>query len=182
MAVCITTFRTVAGSFTAPHACLGRINNLLVRDSSPEMFVTAFYAILNIRTGELRYCNGGHNLPYLVRADGSVTELEQTVGILLGMFEDFTFSHNTITLGPGDKLFMYTDGVTEAMNERSEFYDEARLELQLTSHGSQNAGALLRKIRESISEFTADAEQSDDITMMMLEYHGNRAGEQQGIA
>jgi phosphoserine phosphatase RsbU/P len=172
MAVCITTFRTVAGNYNTPHMCLGRINNLLARDSSPEMFVTTFYGILNTTTGEFVYANGGHNPPYIVRIDGSVAPLESTGGILLGMFEDFVFGSISLQLQPGERIFLYTDGVTEAANAQDEMYEEERLEVALRRHAALPASDQLTAILEDIKAFTLDAEQSDDITTMVLEYKG----------
>ena len=173
MAVCITTFRTIAGNFSDPHMCISRINNLLARDSSPEMFVTAFYGILNVKTGEVIYTNGGHNPPYLVRQNGTVAPLESTGGILLGMFEDFVFGYGTLQMHPGERIFLYTDGVTEAVNIQDEFYDEERLEQSLHAHASLPASDQLTKVLDDLRLFTADAEQSDDITAMILEYRGS---------
>jgi phosphoserine phosphatase RsbU/P len=175
MAVCITTFRTVAGNYTAPEMCVGRINNLLTRDSSPEMFVTAFYGILNIRNGEFVYANGGHNPPYLVHADGSIAPLASTGGILLGMFEDHVFKSITIHMQPGERVFLYTDGVTEAVNARDEMFEDERLEEALLRHAQQPASEQMSGVLESIKTFTLGAEQSDDITSMIFEYKGPAA-------
>ena len=175
MAVCITTFRTIAGNFNLPHACIARINNLLARDSSPEMFVTVFYGILNTGTGEFVYTNGGHNPPYRIGTDGVVAPLETTGGILLGMFEDFVFGYRTLNLKPGERLFLYTDGVTEAVDSKDVFFEEERLEDSLRTHAALPPAGQLNGVLEDLRGFTLGAEQSDDITAMILEYKGTSA-------
>jgi len=118
--------------------------------------------ILNTRTGEIVYANGGHNLPLLIRKDGEVKYIDKTGDLVVGALEQTTFKKERLTLHPGDLLFMFTDGVTEAMNDRGELFSEERLKREIsTLRGG------------SIREMTEGAAQSDDITMMNLYFRGN---------
>lgn len=176
MAVSITSFRTISENHTDPHTCLRQINDLLLRDSSPEMFVTVFYGILDRRTGEFRYSNGGHNPPYLLRADGSLATLQAKEGILMGMFPNCNFSEESVQLGAGDRIFLFTDGVTEAMNPEMDLYSEERLERSLTAAHSRPPDGILDAVLEGVRAFAGGAEQSDDLTMLLLRYNGATGG------
>ena len=150
---------------------MNQVNNDLAHDNPSLMFVTLFLGILNIVTGELEYCNGGHNPPYHISADG-VTPLATTDGIALGVLEGFSFASRMTRLAPGETLFVFTDGVTEAMNGEGGLFSETRLERTLAGLGGEPVRRVTEQIGRNIEAFVAGAEQTDDITMLVLRYLG----------
>jgi sigma-B regulation protein RsbU (phosphoserine phosphatase) len=128
--------------------------------------------ILNIRTGELEYSNGGHNPPYIIRTDGDIKPLETTNGMMLGVMEDFSYQTKKIVLQKGESLFIYTDGVTEAMNEKEELFSEDRLEKELALLKERSVQKVVDRISEKIRVFSGGMQQTDDITMMILRFYG----------
>ncbi|HEY2774994.1 MAG TPA: GAF domain-containing SpoIIE family protein phosphatase [Candidatus Binatia bacterium] len=168
MAMTRTLLRSTAPGCTTPGQCLERVNALLIPDNSAEMFVTVFYAILEIRSGRLEYSNGGHNPPYLVGADGVVQALQGTGGTVLGMLDNARFGTLTTTLGRGDALVLFTDGITEAMDAESVLFGETRLEAALAQCAALAPGDVVQKILASVGRHVAGAAQSDDITALVL--------------
>lgn len=132
MAVIKTLFRATAGNGGTPGEILARLNAEISRDNESCMFVTLFCGILNFRTGEVDYSNGGHNLPYHVFREG-VSRLENSGGRALGLVEESPYVSGRIELGPGEALMLYTDGVTEAMDPEDALYSDDRLKHFLTS-------------------------------------------------
>jgi sigma-B regulation protein RsbU (phosphoserine phosphatase) len=173
MAITNTLIKTKATRGLSPEAVLSRVNEDLSMDNPSVMFVTLFLGILDIRTGELAYANGGHNPPYLIRAGEGVVPLEMTGGVALGVVEDFAFQSKKVTLAPGDALYLYTDGVTEAMNPADELYGEDRLERELERLRDAPMKALIDGVMDSVQAFSQNAPQTDDITMMRLIYTGD---------
>ena len=151
-----------------PGETLKEVNDLLCDDNEALMFVTLIYAVYDPATGDLSYANGGHNSPVVVHADGTFTVLPMTGGIALGVMPGFEFIQNSITLDPGDTLVLYTDGVTEAMNEVGEEYGMDRLCEVLSSVAPREAEEVSKAIFQSIREFAGEAPQSDDITCLTL--------------
>ena len=151
-----------------PGPTLKEVNDLLCEDNDAMMFVTLLYAVYDPATGEVSYANGGHNTPVVVHADGSYTILPMTGGIALGVMPDFEFDQDSVKLLPGDTLVLYTDGVTEAMNEDGEEYGMDRLCEVLAAAPSIQAQDISDTIFESIREFAGEAPQSDDITCLTL--------------
>ena len=172
MAVSRTLIRATALKGISPDECLEYANNLLCKESMDSMFVTVFYGILNIKSGEIKYTNAGHNPPYLIKKDGSVNEVERTGDIVLGAMEDFPFKIKTLTIEPGDTLFTFTDGVNEAMNINFEEYTDPRLIEVLKANTDANPEELIEKVVQSVKEFTEGAEQSDDITTLAFKFLG----------
>lgn len=144
------------------------VNNELCANNDAGMFVTVFAAALNFASGELVYVNAGHNPPLLKRAGGRYEWLKGRHGIILAGLENSPYVQNTMQLDCGDQLFLYTDGVTEALNPAQELYSEPRLEDALNQAGDLNAADLLAFIKLDIDAFAAGAEQADDITMLSL--------------
>jgi sigma-B regulation protein RsbU (phosphoserine phosphatase) len=135
------------------------------------MFVTLFLGVLNIRTGELEYCSGGHNPPYVVLGDGDIKPLETTNGIALGIMEDFSYESRKIVLQEGDSIFVYTDGVTEALNEKDEFFSEQRMIKELAVLRQGPVEEVVAGMFEKIRAYSKGVEQADDITMMVLRFY-----------
>jgi phosphoserine phosphatase RsbU/P len=173
MAICRTMLRAVASQVADPGECLRRVNKMLIPDSDITTFVTVFYGVLNIRTGSVKYCNGGHDLPLVLRADGSVETLEDTQGLLLGKFEPIDFETERVNLNKGDILVLTTDGVAEAMNKEQDFYTTEKLEETLKEiGGGKKPKEVTEDIIASVKGFVNGYEQSDDITMLLLQYNG----------
>ena len=155
-------------------ATLGQVNNDLAHDNPSLMFVTLFLGILNIVTGELEYCNAGHNPPYRTTPGhpSRVQPLASTEGMALGVTEDFNFSSRRLKLNPGETLFIFSDGVTEAMNNEGELFSEERLENTLAGTGGKEVGKITELVAGELEAFTAGAPQTDDITMLVIRYLG----------
>jgi sigma-B regulation protein RsbU (phosphoserine phosphatase) len=172
MTIVMTLIRTKASPGVPTDSVLGLVNHDISIDNPSAMFVTLFLGILNIRTGELQYSNGGHNPPYLIRANGGLEPLETTHGMALGIDEDFSYQSKTIVLQEGESIFLYTDGVTEAMNEKEELFTEKRMEKELATLKESPVKEVINGMLEKVDAFSGDAEQHDDITMLILKFYG----------
>jgi len=168
MAVARTNLRDLAALYTDPGACLAHTNQTLCAQNPMDLFVTVFYCVFDPTTGVLRYANGGHNPPYLRRADGSVEALNGAGGLVLGAMPDVEFPDHTVALRSGDRLVLYTDGVTEACNPADEAYGAERLMAEVQAHGGGAAGAIVERICQSVTAFVGSAAQFDDITLTVL--------------
>jgi len=168
MAVSRTLIRATGIRGVQPSECMTYSNNLLAKESVNSMFVTVFYGIYNILTGETTYTNAGHNPPYLLKADGSLQMLPMTKDIVAGALEDFQYSEDKIQLSPGDTLLLYTDGVTEATNVDLNEYGEERMEALLKKSAQDNCQQIIDKVKADVKAFAGEAEQSDDITLLAL--------------
>ena len=146
-------------------------NERLCEGNEAGMFVTVWAATLNYRTGELTYVNAGHNPP-LLRHDGEWSWLTKRGGLFLGTFETAKYRSETLTMEPGDQLLLYTDGVNEAFNVDDEEYGNDRLEAFLRHRNYLRPKPLVEALRVSVATWAEGAEQSDDITMLALEYKG----------
>ena len=147
---------------------MNEVNQSLCEGNDYNMFVTCWLGILNKQNGELKYTNAGHNPP-IVKSNGKFEYLSAKPGLVLGGFKDFEYKEASTKLSKGDKLFLYTDGVTEAHNVRSELYGEDKL-LEKVSKLDASPYETVTRIREDVREFSRNAEQFDDITMLMVEY------------
>ena len=120
--------------------------------------------MLDLRSGLLRYCNGGHNPPRLLRADARVEVVPPTGNLVLGVVAGHEYRDAEIQLDPGDALFLYTDGITEAENAGQEEFGEARLDQTLAGLNEAPAGDIVKTVVDAVQTFAGDAPQSDDIT------------------
>ncbi len=174
MAVSRTMIRAKGMQGTGAAECLRESNRLLATYSVDSMFVTVFYAIYNMKTGEVTYCNAGHNAPYIVKGQRSKVEGERVqkvvseVNTVVGAFENIDYKEFKTQLEPGDTLMIYTDGVNEAVNEKGEEYGYERLENVLSTLQDKSCQEVIDTLKESLAEFTGEAEQSDDITMLVI--------------
>jgi sigma-B regulation protein RsbU (phosphoserine phosphatase) len=134
------------------------------------MFVTIFCGILNTSTGEVFYSNGGHNHPYILSKDHGTKPLNNKSGMALGVFEAARYSTSTLTLAPGDRIFLYTDGVTEAMDVNANFYTDEGLIRSLENQKDLSIEDGLRAILNDLKNFSSGAPQADDITLMAIKY------------
>jgi len=151
-----------------PAEVLEEVNSLLHEGNETQMFVTALYAVYTPETGEFTYASGGHDAPLLVRADGSSELLPLTGGIALGITPGFEYGQNTVTLNPGETIVLYTDGVTEAMNNEGEQFGVERMREVFVDAVPKNSDDATRTIFEAVNAFADGAAQSDDITCLTL--------------
>ena len=151
-------------------------NEKLCENNESGMFVTAWMGILDLTTGQVKFANAGHNPPLLKRADGSFEYLKTRAGFVLAGMEGVRYRVGELTLYPGDRLFLYTDGVPEATNAENKLYGENRLLAFMNQNGTLAATALLPALKANIDEFVGEAPQFDDITMLMLDYKPKKGG------
>jgi len=170
MAVTKTLIKSIAMGTDNPSEILKRVNSETFKDNESCMFVTAFVAVLNIKTGVLRFANAGHNPPLLAEKNKNVSFLQVESGCALGVIERPDFVTENLVLKNGDLVFLYTDGVTEAFNEKGEEFSENRLKNELASAADLSAEQIVEKVLEKVSQFSGDAPQSDDITVLALRY------------
>ena len=177
MVIAKTLIKNHAQNRETPAEVFTHTNAQLCEGNDAGLFVTAWMAVLEISTGKLIYVNAGHNPPLLQRAGGSYEWLRSRPGFVLAGMEGMRYRENEMELNPGDRLFLYTDGVTEATDANKELYGDDRLQAALDRQGNVPVRQLLTGIKESIDAFVGDAEQFDDITMLGLEYRerGERA-------
>ena len=171
MAISRTVIRATALRQHSPATCLSESNNLLCNESVNGMFVTVFYAVLNIHTGDVVYSNGGHNRPVWIRKGETAEMLPVTGNMALGVMPGLPYNERTIHLEPGDSLFLYTDGISEAMNPKGELFGDARL-IETCSQASASAKAMIGRMEQRVSAFVDGATQYDDMTMLSLLYKG----------
>ncbi len=148
------------------------INLALCPGNERSMFVTFFVGILNTRTGEVKYSNAGHNPPYVVRGNNVLEKLGSVHGMPLGIFDTNPYRSGVVTLHAGDKLFLFTDGVTEAVDMKGVFYDDKRLEASLDRSSCLKAEHITKLVYGNVVDFAGEAEQADDITIVALNFHG----------
>jgi len=168
MAVSRTLIRATGIRGVKPSECLNYVNKLLVQESVDCMFVTVFYGIMDLQSGEIVYCNAGHNPPYILKNDGHVAELPSSANPMVGAIGELTFEQSAVTLGKGDTLVMFTDGVTEAMNSALEEYGEQRLVAALGTMKQYSCSDIIDGVKASVAAFVEGAEQSDDMTMLTI--------------
>ena len=170
MAVSRTLLRATALRGVSSAECLTYANKLLCKESLDSMFVTVFYGIYHYKTGMMDYTNAGHNPPYLLRGGRTVECLPVASNFVVGVFDDIEFESNTLTFGIGDTLLLYTDGVTEAFNDKREQFSESNLQDILASmHESSSAKEVVTSVLQSVKTFSGDYTQSDDITLLSLQ-------------
>lgn len=171
MAMCRTVLKAVAQRGMSPGQTLREVNDFLCQDNHTELFVTLFYGILNLRTGELHYSNAGHNPPYLLPAAGEPEMLNVDLGnMLLGVLPAIPYKDQQMVLQPGDGLLLYTDGVTEAMDSNRKQFTADRLHAFLTHARGSSTQALVEGVVNAVQVFTADAPQADDLTLLAVRY------------
>ena len=166
--------KTLIKDHTQPGADLGtvfsEVNDILCTSNSEGMFITAFEGVLDLVTGELRFVNAGHEIPFISRAGGAFEPHKIRAGFVLAGMEGLRYRAGVMELMPGDKLFQYTDGVTEATSAAKELYGMERLQNVLASVSDKAPQEILPAVKTDIDRFVGTAPQFDDITMLCLEY------------
>jgi serine phosphatase RsbU (regulator of sigma subunit) len=160
--------RASALSHRSPAEALKRANRLLLADNRAHMFVTVFYGVVDLKTGEMRYASAGHNPPLLCHAGSEEISTLESRGRILGVVKDVPIEEKSILLEPGDTLILYTDGVTEAFSQGEEQFGEERLKEVLCDHKGEELEPLCRSLLDKLSEFTAGQPQFDDLTLVLL--------------
>lgn len=174
MAFICSMFRIVASYFQSPVEIVTALNNSLSERNEANMFVTFFMGVLDLKSGHLQYCNGGHNPPLIMTPDGKVSHLETNSNIPLGIFSTFAYEGGETVLPAGSSIFLYTDGVTEAENSSKELYSEERLVKLLENIPyKDDPEAVIKTVLDDMKEYCGEADQSDDITMLNIYYKPN---------
>jgi len=171
MALTRMQVKTTAIQGMSPAECFLEVNRVLVRERVNAMFATCFYGLLDLTTGEFRYCSAGHNPPYVMRAgSGAVEALADVGGIPLGLFDGMGYADSTVQLLPGDAIFLYTDGVSEAQNVAEDDFSDERVIATLGGSGLADCRELIVAMSKDVAAFTDGAAQSDDITMLAVRW------------
>jgi len=160
------TVRTLASESLAPAELVTRLNQGVHRNTTPGKFVTFFYCVMDRNAGQVTYTDAGHCAPILVRASGEVVRLDAG-GAVLGIFPEWPYEQATVSLEPGDRLVLFTDGVTEASNSRDEEFGEERLAHLISALRDRGAHELKNRILQTVSSFTAGQAQ-DDATLVAV--------------
>ncbi|MEJ5301191.1 MAG: SpoIIE family protein phosphatase [Thermodesulforhabdaceae bacterium] len=173
MAVTRTLIKAKANGATSPGVVLEAVNRDLSGDNPSLLFVTIFLGMLDTRTGLFTYANGGHNSPYLTNGkEVKPRQLPTTKGLALGVHDGFKYREGTVKLEPGDIITFYTDGVTEAVNEKGEFFSTVRLESLLENFKGTSPKVIVEELLRNIKDFSGNAPQADDITIMIMKFNG----------
>ena len=168
MTVISSMFRTLSASEDSPHRIMAAINDTISARNENLMFVTLFVGSLDLSTGVLQYTNAGHNAPFVI-TDGKPRMMTVDANIPVGIMADWSYSLQETTLSPGTILFLYTDGLTEATRSDGELFQEERVQAQLSGHDENtSAERLVADMTAAVDRFIGDAEQSDDLTMLVL--------------
>ena len=170
MVIAKTLIKNRAISKESPADIFIHVNDQLCENNETGMFVTSWLGIINIKTGHVDYVNAGHNHPIIVRSDGTAEWVKCRPGFVLAGLEGIPYQQNELQLNPGDMIYLYTDGVTEALNIEEELYGDARLMecLSVADIKEKCPQEVLAHVSKSLSEFVKNAEQADDITMLSL--------------
>lgn len=170
-----TAIRGLAESGQSPAEILRRANNALCEGNDAEMFVTVWLGIIDLTTGRMDCSNAGHEYPVMLRAGGDYDYIKDRHGLALAAMQDVRYREYALQFDPGDRLFVYTDGIPEAINETVEQYGPQRLLAVLNAEKAAPMQTLLPSVREDIAGFAGAAEQFDDITMLGFVYRGPAA-------
>jgi anti-sigma regulatory factor (Ser/Thr protein kinase) len=172
MAISHSLFRTISSHNERPEIMMEALNNAISENNPDIMFITMFLGIMDLTTGTISYCNAGHNPPIVIK-DGHAEYLDSEPSLLLGVELSAKYTAHELTLAHGDTLFLYTDGLTEAENAEHETFGEKRA-LETAAHfGTLTAEQQIEQMHQAVDQFVNNAEQSDDLTMLAIQYvHG----------
>lgn len=158
---------------TPPAQCLTLVNRSLCSENISSMFVSLFYGVLDIRSGTFIYSCAGHNHPYRI-SESKVAHIEPVRGTVLGVNADLEYKENTVRLEEGERVVIYTDGIVEAFNAEREEYSDARLQALLAGSTHNSVEELVSLVMEDVGDYAGNTEQSDDMTVLVVEYVGAR--------
>jgi sigma-B regulation protein RsbU (phosphoserine phosphatase) len=169
MSVTHSLFRSASAHENNPARIMQSVNETSCIGNKSNMFVTLFIGILDLPTGRLRYCNAGHDVPFVIH-DGNCSMGRCEANIPIGVFDDFRYVMQETVLEAGTTLFLYTDGVTEAKNKQRKQFGLTRVQEVLETCSQADPETLLKTMAEKVQVFAGDAEQSDDLTMLAIRY------------
>ena len=167
-----TFIKSFAESGLSVEQVFTHANAKLCEGNDAGMFVTAWLGILNTKTGQVQFANAGHNPPLVRHADGTYEYLKSRAGFVLAGMEGVRYRKNELTLAPGDAIYLYTDGVTEATNLNEELYGEERLQKVLDIYKDATPETICAEVKKDVDKFVGEAPQFDDITMLAIRYKG----------
>lgn len=174
MSAVVVLLRSAAKLLREPSEIMRRVNEDLADRNESCTFVTLLIGVLDTQTGEVVFANGGHNPPRRIAADGVVSAIPVTTNVVVGVMPGKTFVRDTLVLLPGETLFLYTDGVTEAIDESDTLYGEERMDRRLSaSPTGASVAEVIQGIAEDVTAFSGACEQADDITMLALRYRAS---------
>ncbi|TNF32425.1 MAG: HAMP domain-containing protein [Deltaproteobacteria bacterium] len=176
MAVTRTMVKAHASAEASTDEILSEVNDELAEGNDECMFVTVFLALVDLKTGAMRFTNAGHNPSYIKRKSGEMIRLDKLHGPVIAAMEDVPYGSADVALAPGDTLIMYTDGVNEAMNANKDLYSEERLARLLEAKQWTDANGAVKVVLDDVWAFQGDADQADDVTVVALRYNGPVAG------
>ncbi len=172
MVIAKTLIKNYAQLKLSPSEVFTRANDQLCEGNDGAMFVTGFMGIINLETGEFTYVNAGHNLPYIRKSNGDFEVLEAPAGFVLAGLEGIPYVQKTTKFEKGDMIYMFTDGVTEAINTSEEMFEEKRLVEVLNKNKDKSLKEILDNVNSDLDKFVGEAPQFDDITMLIFKYFG----------
>lgn len=162
-------FRLLAESESEPMRIVSRMNDMIIRDNNMTIFVTFFAGVLDLDTGHLRYCNAGHKAPFMLSDNDPCSTLTVKRQLPIGAMPDVAYTQQETTLAPGITLFLYTDGLDEAENAQRQMFGKERIQKVLKATSPQPQ-TLISQMTQAVCQFVGDTEQSDDLTMLALQY------------
>lgn len=172
-----TLLRSTALANPSPKECMMEVSHYLCFNNESMMFVTGFYGLLNIDTGEVHYCDAGHLPPFILSPDGTLKKIPKESSIALGVIDNTELASSllherTLKLNKGDSIILYTDGLTESINKNQDLYPSFRLENILKSHARSDLPTLVSDMKNDITDFSEGCPQFDDITMLCIRWKG----------
>ncbi len=175
MAVAHTLIKSKA-TFLSPKHIMEQVNNELSFQNYGQNFLTLFLGILDTETGVLSYCNAAHNYPYLIRKNADIIiTMDTSHGLPLGLYPNKSYNADSIVLGKGDKIVLYTDGVTDNKNASAEFYGMEKLSRDIEKLKNKSAQSIVDHLLDALDAHRGNAPQADDISILVLEYKGKRS-------
>lgn len=170
MAIARTLFRTFSPGELSPAAIVSKMNKSFSENNDSNMFVTLITGILDLNTGELKLCNAGHNPPILISGEGQISQLDLQRNLFAGIMEDYQYSDEIIRLEKGSKLFLYTDGITEAENSEKELYGEDKMIETLSVNADRDIRSIVNSVISSLAQHAHSIPASDDLTILIIHF------------
>ncbi len=179
MAMTKTLLAHEAECSLSPIKVLYNVNNVLEKDNDASLFATVFCGFLDTATGEVNFSNGGHNHPLICRKDGDFEFISAVNGIAIGPapMKENVWQMETLQMNPGDRLFLYSDGISEALNEAGQAFGKEKLRAALNDCEESSSNEFITRIREEVRRYAGREPQADDIAMLYLSYYGTKANE-----
>ena len=172
MAVTKTLLTAYSSPLLSPGEVVSQVNRKLCEEDHGGMFVTLIFGVLDTRSGQFEYCNAGHLPPLLLSTTGGIESLTGAKGVALGLARDFEYPVTSRSIGAGETIFLFTDGVSEALNAGREFFGEDRLWDLLRPVGLEPVAAVTSRVLREVEAFSGELEQTDDISVIAVRWTG----------